>query len=109
MPAFLNPAEAEAWVLAGLLIFLGVVIFVAPWRELGHFAPGERGGALEFLLGGVLQVSVSIDAGHAGPRTEIQRWRVGRPSSSRLRTRPHRWRRKWGRPGSGVPDTSPRC
>lgn len=29
MPHFLNPAEAEAWVFAGLLIFLGVVIFVA--------------------------------------------------------------------------------
>jgi F-type H+-transporting ATPase subunit b len=29
MPAFLNPAEAEAWVGAGLLIFLGIVIFVA--------------------------------------------------------------------------------
>ncbi|HEY8616721.1 ATP F0F1 synthase subunit B [Phenylobacterium sp.] len=29
MPAFLNPAEAEAWVGAGLLIFLAIVIFVA--------------------------------------------------------------------------------
>lgn len=29
MPAFLNPAEAEFWVGAGLLIFLGIVIFVA--------------------------------------------------------------------------------
>ena len=29
MPHFLNPAEAEAWVFAGLLIFLGIVIFVA--------------------------------------------------------------------------------
>ena len=29
MPAFLNPAEAEAWVGVGLLIFLGIVIFVA--------------------------------------------------------------------------------
>lgn len=29
MPAFLNPAEAEFWVGVGLLIFLGVVIFVA--------------------------------------------------------------------------------
>lgn len=28
MPAFLNPAEAEAWVFVGLLIFLGLVIFV---------------------------------------------------------------------------------
>jgi F-type H+-transporting ATPase subunit b len=29
MPAFLNLAEAEAWVLIGLLIFLAIVIFVA--------------------------------------------------------------------------------
>ena len=29
MPAFLNPAEAEFWVGVGLLIFLGIVIFVA--------------------------------------------------------------------------------
>jgi F-type H+-transporting ATPase subunit b len=29
MPEFLNPAEAEAWVGAGLLIFLGIVIFGA--------------------------------------------------------------------------------
>lgn len=29
MPAFLNPAEAEMWVGVGLLIFLGIVIFVA--------------------------------------------------------------------------------
>ena len=29
MPEFLNPAEAEFWVGVGLLIFLGVVIFVA--------------------------------------------------------------------------------
>ncbi|MDB5452267.1 MAG: atpF, partial [Caulobacteraceae bacterium] len=29
MPEFLNPAEAEAWVGAGLLIFLAIVIFGA--------------------------------------------------------------------------------
>lgn len=29
MPAFLNPAEAEFWVGAGLLIFLAIVFFVA--------------------------------------------------------------------------------
>lgn len=29
MPGFLNPAEAEFWVGVGLLIFLGIVIFVA--------------------------------------------------------------------------------
>ena len=29
MPAFLNPANAEFWVGVGLLIFLGIVIFVA--------------------------------------------------------------------------------
>jgi F-type H+-transporting ATPase subunit b len=29
MPAFLNPAEAEMWVGVGLLIFLGIVVFVA--------------------------------------------------------------------------------
>jgi F-type H+-transporting ATPase subunit b len=29
MPAFLNPAEAEAWVGAGLLIFLAIVFFGA--------------------------------------------------------------------------------
>jgi F-type H+-transporting ATPase subunit b len=29
MPAFLNPAMAEFWVGVGLLIFLGIVIFVA--------------------------------------------------------------------------------
>ncbi len=29
MPAFLNPAMAEFWVGAGLVIFLGIVIFVA--------------------------------------------------------------------------------
>lgn len=29
MPEFLNPAEAEFWVGAGLLIFLGIVVFVA--------------------------------------------------------------------------------
>lgn len=29
MPAFLNPAEAEFWVLAGLVIFLGIVFFGA--------------------------------------------------------------------------------
>lgn len=29
MPEFMNPAEAEMWVGVGLLIFLGIVIFVA--------------------------------------------------------------------------------
>ncbi len=29
MPEFLNPAEAEFWVGVGLLVFLGIVIFVA--------------------------------------------------------------------------------
>jgi F-type H+-transporting ATPase subunit b len=29
MPEFLNPAEAEFWVGVGLLIFLGIVVFVA--------------------------------------------------------------------------------
>jgi F-type H+-transporting ATPase subunit b len=29
MPEFLNPAEAEFWVGAGLVIFLGIVVFVA--------------------------------------------------------------------------------
>ena len=40
MPHFLNPAEAEAWVFAGLLIFLGIVIFVAK-------APAMIGAALD--------------------------------------------------------------
>ena len=34
MPAFLNPAEAEMWVGVGLLIFLGIVIFVAKAPKL---------------------------------------------------------------------------
>lgn len=33
MPAFLNPANAEFWVGVGLLIFLGIVIFVAKARR----------------------------------------------------------------------------
>ncbi|MDB5446757.1 MAG: atpF [Phenylobacterium sp.] len=40
MPEFLNPAEAEFWVGVGLLIFLGVVIFVAK-------APTKIGAALD--------------------------------------------------------------
>lgn len=40
MPAFLNPAEAEFWVGAGLLIFLAIVIFVAK-------APRLIAGALD--------------------------------------------------------------
>ena len=34
MPAFLNPAEAEMWVGVGLLIFLGIVVFVAKAPQL---------------------------------------------------------------------------
>lgn len=34
MPAFLNPAEAEMWVGAGLLIFLAIVIFGAKAPKL---------------------------------------------------------------------------
>lgn len=40
MPEFMNPAEAEAWVGAGLLIFLAIVIFVAK-------APKAIGEALD--------------------------------------------------------------
>lgn len=40
MPEFMNPAEAEAWVAVGLLIFLGIVIFVAK-------APRAIGEALD--------------------------------------------------------------
>ncbi|HEY9235923.1 MULTISPECIES: F0F1 ATP synthase subunit B [Phenylobacterium] len=40
MPAFLNPANAEFWVGVGLLIFLGIVIFVAK-------APKAIGAALD--------------------------------------------------------------
>ena len=40
MPEFLNPAEAEFWVGVGLLIFLGVVVFVAK-------APSKIGSALD--------------------------------------------------------------
>jgi F-type H+-transporting ATPase subunit b len=40
MPAFLNPANAEAWVFAGLVIFLLIVIFVAK-------APKAIGEALD--------------------------------------------------------------
>jgi F-type H+-transporting ATPase subunit b len=40
MPEFLNPAEAEFWVGVGLLIFLGIVIFVAK-------APKTLGAALD--------------------------------------------------------------
>jgi len=40
MPEFLNPAEAEFWVGVGLLIFLGIVIFVAK-------APKTIGAALD--------------------------------------------------------------
>ena len=40
MPAFLNAAEAEFWVGVGLLIFLGIVVFVAK-------APSKIGQALD--------------------------------------------------------------
>ena len=40
MPEFLNPSEAEFWVGVGLLIFLGIVIFVAK-------APKKLAGALD--------------------------------------------------------------
>ncbi|MDZ4370475.1 MAG: ATP F0F1 synthase subunit B, partial [Phenylobacterium sp.] len=40
MPAFLNPAAAEFWVFAGLVIFLGIVVFVAK-------APRLIAGALD--------------------------------------------------------------
>ncbi len=40
MPAFLNPANAEFWVGIGLVIFLGIVIFVAK-------APKAIAGALD--------------------------------------------------------------
>jgi len=40
MPEFLNPAEAEFWVGVGLLIFLGIVVFVAK-------APKKLGASLD--------------------------------------------------------------
>jgi F-type H+-transporting ATPase subunit b len=40
MPEFLNPAEAEAWVGVGLLIFLAIVVFVGK-------APKRIGAALD--------------------------------------------------------------
>ena len=40
MPEFLNPAEAEFWVGVGLLIFMGVVVFLAK-------APKKLAGALD--------------------------------------------------------------
>jgi F-type H+-transporting ATPase subunit b len=40
MPAFLNPANAEFWVGVGLLIFFGIVVFVAK-------APKAIGAALD--------------------------------------------------------------
>jgi F-type H+-transporting ATPase subunit b len=42
MPEFLNPAEAEFWVGVGLLIFLGIVIFVAKApKKIGDVLDGQ--------------------------------------------------------------------
>ena len=65
MPEFLNPAEAEFWVGVGLLIFLGVVIFVAK-------APAKIGAALDAQAQAIQAnldeaLDVAKDLGNANP------------------------------------------
>lgn len=62
MPEFLNPAEAEFWVGVGLLIFLGIVIFVAK-------APQKIGAALD---GQAASIQANLDEA-ARIREEAQR------------------------------------
>jgi F-type H+-transporting ATPase subunit b len=62
MPEFLNPAEAEFWVGVGLLIFLGIVIFVAK-------APKKIGEALD---GQAAAIQANLDEA-ARIREEAQR------------------------------------
>jgi len=62
MPEFLNPAEAEFWVFIGLLIFFGIVAFVAK-------APQKIGAALD---GQAAAIQANLDEA-ARIREEAQR------------------------------------
>lgn len=50
MPAFLNPAEAEFWVGAGLVIFLAIVFFVAKAHKAAAAALDAKSGAIQANL-----------------------------------------------------------
>lgn len=50
MPAFLNPAEAEFWVGAGLLIFLAIVFFVAKAHKVAGAALDAKANAIQANL-----------------------------------------------------------
>jgi len=50
MPEFLNPAEAEFWVGVGLLIFLGIVIFVAKAPKMIGAALDSQAAAIQANL-----------------------------------------------------------
>ena len=62
MPEFLNPAEAEFWVFVGLLLFAGIVVFVAK-------APQKIGAALD---GHAATIQANLDEA-ARIREEAQR------------------------------------
>lgn len=47
MPAFLNPAQPEAWVFAGLLIFLGIVIFGAKAHKAAAAALDAKAATIQ--------------------------------------------------------------
>lgn len=50
MPAFLNPAEAEFWVGAGLLIFLGIVFFGAKAHKATAAALDAKAASIQANL-----------------------------------------------------------
>jgi F-type H+-transporting ATPase subunit b len=50
MPAFLNPAEAEFWVGAGLVIFLAIVFFVAKAHKVAGAALDAKAAAIQSNL-----------------------------------------------------------
>jgi len=50
MPAFLNPAEAEFWVGAGLVIFLAIVFFVAKAHKVAGAALDAKANAIQANL-----------------------------------------------------------
>jgi len=70
MPVFLNPAEAEAWVFAGLVIFLAIVIFgaKAPKKIVGSL--DEKSRTIQADLDEAARIRAEAEALLAQLRTE---------------------------------------
>lgn len=62
MPEFLNPAEAEFWVGVGLLIFLGIVVFVAKAPKAIAAALDARTAAIQADLDEAARIRAEAQA-----------------------------------------------